>query len=664
MFGDQHRVLESETSKPTKKVSVTLRRFMGYYKPYWFRYLIVFLMMILATWSQVTAPKLMGQAVDCFLTPASISTIAPEASAFSDFIQTQGEAQESNCTYTEVQADWTAADYLSGLGGIVLRIAGLFLLGSVATGLMFYFMVWSGQHVLNTLRCQVFKQINRLSIGYHVEHEAGDTMSHVTNDADTIQQGMTFALVQVLSGAMTLLWVGYNMLTTNAPYALIALSTIPLMAIATSWFSGQARKAFRRSRIEMGSVNAELQESISGVREAQAFSREDENIAEFEDTNAAYRDANIRAVAFTSALAPALEALSYVALMLVTVVGGIALLRGQDLFGTTVSFGLVITFVAYVQQFNGPVQRIAVLWTNIQSAIAGGERIFGLMDVEPDIQDSPDAIEMPTISGEVELQNVWAEYMAGEPVLKGVSLKAEPGQTVAIVGPTGAGKTTIINLIPRFYDVTGGSVLIDGNDVRAVTSSSLRSQIGIVLQDSFLFSDTVMENIRFGRPDATDEEVIAAAKLMHTDSFIERLPQGFQTELGERGSGLSQGQRQLLAIARAALADPRILILDEATSSVDSRTERLIQAALQKLLKGRTSFVIAHRLSTIRNADQVLVIDQGEFVERGTHQSLMEARGFYYDLYMSQFRRQEPEAETGTDGRQPGLKVAPAPAGD
>ncbi len=664
MFGGQHRVLESETSKPTKKVSVTLRRFMGYYKPYWFRYLIVLLMMIVATWSQVTAPKLMGQAVDCFLTPTSLSTIAPEESAFADFFQTQGEAQESNCTYTEVQSDWTTADYLSGLGGIVLRIAGLFLLGSVATGLMFYFMVWSGQHVLNTLRCQVFKQINRLSIGYHVEHEAGDTMSRVTNDADTIQQGMTFALVQVLSGAMTILWVGYNMLTTNAPYALIALSTIPLMAIATTWFSAQARKAFRRSRIEMGSVNAELQESISGVREAQAFSREDENIAEFEDTNAAYRDANIRAVAFTSALAPALEALGYVALMLVTVVGGIALLRGQDLFGSAVSFGLVITFVAYVQQFNGPVQRIAVLWTNIQSAIAGGERIFDLLDVEPDIQDSPDAIEMPTISGEVELQNVWAEYVPGEPVLKGISLKAEPGQTVAIVGPTGAGKTTIINLIPRFYDVTGGSVLIDGNDVRAVTSSSLRSQIGIVLQDSFLFSNTVMENIRFGRPDATDEEVIAAAKLMHTDSFIERLPQGYQTELGERGSGLSQGQRQLLAIARAALADPRILILDEATSSVDSRTERLIQAALQKLLKGRTSFVIAHRLSTIRNADQVLVIDQGEFVERGTHKSLMKARGFYYDLYMSQFRRQEPEAKAGSDGRQPDLKVEPAPAGD
>jgi ATP-binding cassette subfamily B protein len=664
MFGDAHRVFGGETSKPTQSVTVTLRRFVRYYKPFWFQYLLVLLMMIVATWSQVVTPELMGQAVDCFITPASVSTIAPESSAFTEFFAAQGEAQESNCTYTEVQADWTASDYLSGLGGIVLRIVGLFVLGAVATGLMFYFMVWSGQHVLNNLRKQVFRQINRLSIGYHVEHEAGDTMSRVTNDADTIQQGMTFALVQVLSGAMTILWVGYNMLDTNLPYALIAISTIPLMGIATSWFSSQARKAFRRAREEMGSVNAELQESISGVREAQAFSREDENIAEFSESNAAYRDANIRAVAFTSALAPTLEALGYVALMLVTVVGGIALVRDQDLFGTTVSFGLVITFVAYVQQFSGPVQRIAVLWTNIQSAIAGGERIFGLLDVEPDIQENPDAIEMPTISGEVVLKDVWAEYVPGEPVLKGVSLTAEPGQTVAIVGPTGAGKTTIINLIPRFYDVTGGAVLIDGKDVRSVTSSSLRSQIALVLQDSFLFSQSVMDNIRFGRPEATDDEVVEAAKLARADQFIERLPQGYDTELGERGAGLSQGQRQLLAIARAALADPRILILDEATSSVDTRTERLIQAALQGLLKDRTSFVIAHRLSTIRKADQVLVIDQGEFVERGTHDSLMKARGIYYDLYMSQFRRQEPEAEASTDGREPGLSTVPIPAGD
>ena len=654
-----HRILEQETSKPTR-VAETLRRFVGYFKPYWFQYLIVLVMMVIGTWTQVTAPKLIGQAVDCYLTPATTSAAASENAMMAEFLDFEGSASGSNCWYDTPQAGWTTADYLQGLGILVLKLMGLFLLGSVTTGLMFYFMVWSGQHVLKTLREQVFSQINRLSVGYHVEHETGDTMSRVTNDADTIQQGMTFALIQVTSGVMLLVWVSYNMLTSSVPYALVAMAMIPAMAIATSWFSAQARKAYRRTRVEMGSVNAELQESIAGVREAQAFSREDENIKSFNETNAAYRDANIRAVAYTSALAPMLEALGYVALMLVTVVGGWAILNGSDFFGTTISLGLMITFVAYVQRFNQPVQMIAVLWTNIQSGIAGGERIFGLLDIEQDIKDAPDAIEMPEIQGKVELDDVWSEYVAGEPVLKGVSLLAEPGQTVAIVGPTGAGKTTIANLIPRFYDVTLGAVKIDDVDVRKATKSSLRRQIAVVLQDSFLFSSSVMENIRFGRPEATDEEVIAAAKLAHAHAFIERMPQGYETELGERGTGLSLGQRQLMAIARAALANPRILILDEATSSVDTRTERLIQGALEVLLAGRTSIVIAHRLSTIRNADQVLVIHEGEIIERGTHDSLMAAKGFYYDLYMSQFRRQVP----GGDGKQPGLSPAPDAVGD
>jgi ATP-binding cassette subfamily B protein len=315
-----------------------------------------------------------------------------------------------------------------------------------------------------------------------------------------------------------------------------------------------------------------------------------------------------------------------VALALVAVVGGYALIQGQTLMGETVSLGLIVTFIAYVQRFNQPVQQIAVLWTNVQSAIAGGERIFGLLDVVPDLQDAPDAVELPPIRGDVVLEDVWAEYEAGEAVLRGISLRAQPGQTVAIVGPTGAGKTTLISLIPRFYDVTGGALTIDGYDVRRVTGASLRRQIGVVLQEGFLFSDTVMENIRFGRPTANDDEVQAAARLANAHTFIERLPQGYQTVLGERGTGLSQGQRQLLAIARAALANPRILILDEATSSVDTRTERLIQGALETLLRGRTSFVIAHRLSTIRHADQVLVLDQGRIVESGTHDSLMARR--------------------------------------
>jgi ATP-binding cassette subfamily B protein len=325
----------------------------------------------------------------------------------------------------------------------------------------------------------------------------------------------------------------------------------------------------------------------------------------------------------------------------VTGVGGWYLLRGQPLLGTTVTLGLIVTFLAYVQRFNQPIQQIAVLWTNIQNAIAGGERIFTILDEEPAVIDKPAAKEMPEIQGKVEFIEVSHEYEKGVPVLDRVSFSAEPGQTIAIVGPTGAGKTTIINLLPRFYDVTHGAVKVDDIDVRDVTAESLRRQIGIVLQDTFLFSTTVMENVRFGKPSATDDEVMDAIRLANADSFIERLPEKYQTVLGERGSGLSQGQRQLLSIARAALADPRILILDEATSSVDTRTERLIQKAFDQLLEGRTSFVIAHRLSTIRNADMILVLKDGQIIERGQHDELLAREGFYYELYMSQFKKQE-----------------------
>ena len=426
----------------------------------------------------------------------------------------------------------------------------------------FFSMAWTGQHVLRQMRVEVFEQLHRLSLGYYAEPDAGDLMSRITNDTSAIEQAFSFALVNVFSGILSLVWISYNMVTANLPFALLSLIVAPFMFIATLYFSEQARKAFRKSREEIGNVNAELQESIAAVREAQAFNRADENIENFKEVNAANRDANVRAVSFTSALAPALEALSYVSLAIVTGVGGWYLLKGQTLFGSAVTLGLVVTFLAYVQCFNQPIQQIAVLWTNIQNAIAGAERIFGILDEKPAVTDKTAAKEMNEINGLVEFENVSHHYEDGVPVLQGVSFTAQPGQTVAIVGPTGAGKTTIINLLPRFYDVTEGAVRIDSVDVRDVTAESLRRQIGIVLQDTFLFSASVMDNVRFGRPDATDEEVMAAIKLANADSFIERLPEKYQTVLGERGSGLSQGQRQLLSIARAALADPRILILD------------------------------------------------------------------------------------------------------
>ncbi len=616
--GGPGRLLSQETQKP-KRVGATLARFWHYFRPWWYAVALTVVLIVVATTLQVATAPVIGQAIDCYL--------APNATA---------------CWYDPAAVALDISARLAGLGGLVLLLVVLFTAGSLLQGLAFFSMNWAGQRALRQIREDTFAQIHRLSLGFYARNEAGNIMSRITSDTDTIQQVLGFALLSVVSGVLQLVITGALMLQTNLPYALLSLSVLPLMALATFYFSSQARKAFRRSRREMGSVNAGLQESIAGVREVQAFNREDESIEQFRRANAANRDANVRAASFTSALNPVLEALGYVAIAIVVVVGGLSALRNQPLLGTAViSLGTVFAFIQYVQRFNQPIQQIAVLWTNIQSAIAGGERIFGLLDEVPDLVDRPDAYPLPPISGRVAFEGVWAEYKPGEPVLKGIDFSVEPGQTVAIVGPTGAGKTTIVNLIPRFYDVSAGRVTIDGHDVRAVTAASLRSQIGVVLQDTFLFADTVMNNIRYGRLDASDAEVVAAAQLALAHTFIERLPDGYQTRLGERGGGLSQGQRQLIAIARAALANPRILILDEATSSVDTRTERLIQQAFDTLLEGRTSFVIAHRLSTIRSADQVLMVRDGQIVERGTHQELLAVRGAYYELYMSQFRREE-----------------------
>jgi ATP-binding cassette, subfamily B, multidrug efflux pump len=636
MLGNRDFMLRTEASKPSS-VGDTLLRFWQYFSKYKIVLIVVAALVISSTYIQVLVPDLLGQAVDCYLTAATARALAGAGGVAST--AAGSTAGSANCWYAATSPNATNGDVIAGLASLVLYIVALYLLASLLTGAMFYLMTYAGQHVLRSLRVEVFRHIHRLSLGYFAKHEAGDVMSRITNDADTIQQVLSFALVSVVQGSLLIVWIAVQMLRLNTIYALLALVVVPFMFLATSWFSGQARKAYRIVRTAVGDVNASLQENLAAVREVQAFGREKETIENFDLTNAATRDTNIRAVAYTSALAPTLEAFGYVSIAIVAGVGGWILLYHPDVLGATMSLGLIITFIAYVQRFNQPISQISVLWANIQSAIAGGERIFGLLDTEPELQDKPNAVALPPIKGRVEFSHVYAEYEPGQPVLCEINLVAEPGETVAIVGPTGAGKTTIVNLIPRFYDVTSGAVKIDGVDVRDATAASLRSQVAIVLQDSFLFSDTIMNNIRYGKPEATDQEVIAAAKLARADTFVERLPDGYNTVLGERGGGLSQGQRQLLSIARAALSDPRILILDEATSSVDTRTERLIQKALEELLRGRTSFVIAHRLSTIRHADQVLVLKDGEFIERGTHDELLRQRGFYYDLYMSQFRR-------------------------
>ncbi|MBG1258140.1 ABC transporter ATP-binding protein [Nostoc commune] len=489
---------------------------------------------------------------------------------------------------------------------------------------------WIMQRLLAQLRQDIFTKIQSLPLSFFDRSEAGDLMSRLLNDVNTVNQAFGLTIAQMLGNTFSLVGIIIAMLSINLKLGLLSNLVVPLMIFTTSLFARWARARFRVTRQTIGQLSAKLEEDIGSVREAQAFNRVQMNIQEFDVLNAANRDANVEAVAITSAFLPSIDFLNTLATAGVLAYGGYLAVTGAA------TVGVVTAFLLYVQQFFRPIQILSQFYTQAQSAFAGLERIFLLLDEPSQLNDAPDATEMPPIQGEVTFDNVKFGYNPDQLVLKGVNLHAYPGQMIALVGPTGSGKSTIINLILRFYDVSGGAVKIDDIDVRSVTQASLRRQIGIVLQDNILFSGTVGENIAFGSAHATQADIEAAAQLANVHEFITSLPQGYTTQLGERGAPLSQGQRQLISIARAVLINPRILILDEATSSIDTRTEALVQSAIARLLQGRTSFVIAHRLSTVTQADQVLVIQQGEIVEQGTHAELITKQGVYANLYALQ----------------------------
>lgn len=518
-----------------------------------------------------------------------------------------------------------------GLTVIALLYIGISIFNWFVSYGQSYVLVWMGQNIIFDISVRLFSHIQTLSLEFFDKHETGKIISRVTNDVQTLNELLTQGVTGVIRDFVTMIGIMIFMLSMNAKLSLLSFTLIPPIFVLALLFRKKGRAAFREVRKKIANVTAKLEEGISGVRVVKSFSRENTNIKHFDKTNVENLEANMQAVKVWTFYNSIIEVLSAVGICIVVWHGGV------QIMGENLTRGELLAFLSYVRMLYWPVRQMSQIYTTMQSAMAASERIFEIMDTRSKVIESINAVELPNIVGNVIYKNVSFSYDEDKYVLRNVSLTAEPGQTIAIVGPTGAGKSTIVNLLARLYDPQEGTITIDGYNIMDVSLKSLRSQMGMVLQDSFLFSGSVKENIRYGKLDASEKEIIQAAEAVSAHRFISQLSAGYDTDVGERGNKLSVGQRQLVSFARALLADPRILILDEATSSVDAYTELLIQKALEELLKNRTSFVIAHRLSTIVNADKVLVIENGQIVESGTHQELLKNGGLYQKLYNMQF---------------------------
>ncbi len=566
-------------------------RLLAYVRPYWGRMIGAFAAMILSSALTLVMPYLIKEAID-------------------------GPIADSNA---------------AGLDRLAIMMSAALIGLYVTSTIQRYLLGWVGQRVLTDLRAALFRHLQELSLSYHDTHIVGVTISTLISDVSVINQLLSEGLVTLLGDTLLLVGIVGVMISMSPQLALLTFSVLPLMVLATLIFARRAKIAYRRTRSRIAAVIGDLAENLSGMRVIQAFAQEGASLERFDDVNRANRDAMIDAMSLSFIFLPTVEFLGMLATGIVLWSGGLLVDHSH------LTLGVVVAFLAYVSRFFQPIQELSQLYTTMQAAMAGGERVLGLLDTPPLVADRADAQPMPPISGRVELRDVSFAYRDGVPVLNRINLVIEPGQTVALVGPTGAGKTSIANLVARFYDVTDGAVLIDGHDVRGVIQRSLRQQMAIVPQDPFLFAGTIADNIRFGTPHADAAAVEEAARLANIHDFITTLPDGYDSAIYEDAANLSVGQRQLISIARAVLANPRILILDEATSSVDMITEIWIQEALQRLLQGRTAIVIAHRLTTIENADLIVVVDDGQIVERGTHQALMARDGVYRQLHAQQF---------------------------
>jgi len=524
---------------------------------------------------------------------------------------------------------------LPGLSRIAIAIMVAYMLDSVTAWRRRWLLTTVGNDVLRTMRDQLFRHYQVLSMRYYDINGSGSLISRMLSDVGVINELLSQGLINMISDVVVLITTIMVMLIINARLALLTFIVLPPMIVATLLFAERARTAYRRTREKISVLTGRLAEDLGAMRVIQAFSEEDRTSRDFDEVNRENRDAQVAAVTLASVFTPTMEAFSMLAICLILWFGGRAVAVG------TVTLGVVVAFLSYTSRLFQPILDLSMIFNTWQAAMAGGERILEVLGEEPDIQDAPDAVEMPPARGHVVFDHVDFAYEPNVPVLSDVSFEVKPGETVALVGPTGAGKTTVTNVLSRFYEISGGKVCIDGYDIRKVTIESLRRQLGVVPQDPFLFQGSIAYNIAFGRPDASREEIVAAAKAANAHEFIERLPGGYDTEILENSANLSLGQRQLICLARVILAAPRVLILDEATSNVDLRTEGLIQDAMETLMLGRTSLVIAHRLATVQRAHTILVIDGGQIVERGTHEELLARNGLYAHLYETQFLSSE-----------------------
>ena len=578
-----------------KNTGKTILRLCGYLVRFWPLILISVICIALTTLGTVYATSLIGVAIDKYI------------SVF-DF---------------------------AGLWRICLELLLIYLTASFATWLYSYLMLKVGQETVATLRREIFEKFQRLPLKYFDKTTHGELMSRVTNDVDNISMCLNSSISQILQSILTVIGTFAMMLYLSIPLTIATIVTIPLMLLVTKWVTSHSRKYFKAKQEELGKLNGHIEEIISGQKVVKVFSREEEEIHKFEKLNDALLAKSVRAEVFSGSIGPIMTAINNMTYAIVVAVGGILMVIGNGM-----TLGIISNFIIYSKQFARPLTELANQVNTILSAMAGAERVFEVLDEEEEKPDAPDAYEMGEIEGDVELKDVSFSYEKGHPILKHINLYARPGQTIAFVGPTGAGKTTIINLLTRFYDIDSGSITIDGHDIYQTKRDSLRSALSIVLQDTYLFTDSIKENIRYGRLDARKDEIISAAKMANVHHYIRTLTKGYDSLINEEANNISQGEKQLLTIARAILKDPQILILDEATSSVDTRLERRLQEAMHRVMQGRTSFVIAHRLSTIRDADMILVLKDGDIVEQGTHEELLEKKGMYEKLYHSQFAGQ------------------------